>query len=103
MLKHIFSLKAFLFDEFGCFRPHLFACVFKNHICSVVRYNSIIGSEKTRSVHRVFLLQHPEASDQPPAEVFPVSLLVINVTEVFHIQNISPRVLQRLRGSAVSP
>ncbi len=30
----------------------------------------ITGAEEARPVHWVLLLQHPEASDQPPAEVF---------------------------------
>lgn len=45
------------------------------HFQEVTTYNMlsflfISGPEEARPVHRVLLLQHPEAGDQPPAEVF---------------------------------
>lgn len=47
----------------------------QTHFQEVTEYNMlsfifISGPEEARPVHRVLLLQHPEAGDQPPAEVF---------------------------------
>lgn len=51
------------------------SCARQINLQEVTTYNMlsfifISGPEEARPVHRVLLLQHPEAGDQPPAEVF---------------------------------
>lgn len=79
-LKH--TKVFFLFDKFDVADLICLAVYLKITFFSLC-YNSILGPEKTWSVYRVFLLQHSEACDQPPAEVVSVSLLVISVTVCF--------------------
>lgn len=68
-------------------------------------YLPLSGSEKARPVHRVVLLQHPEAGHQPPAEVF--NLLTSSHCRLAEILQPTPPppvlLLQRLWGSALPP
>lgn len=68
-------------------------------------YLPLSGSEKARPVHRVVLLQHPEAGHQPPAEVF--KLLTSSHCRLAEILQPTPPPpvlrLQRLWGSALPP
>lgn len=68
-------------------------------------YLPLSGSEKARPVHRVILLQHPEAGHQPPAEVF--NLLTSSHCRLAETLQPTPPppvlLLQRLWGSALPP